>query len=938
MHITHYNISRLVTRIFVIFILFGFLSAPIHSIYASNFSQGINPQDKAELLLEKMTPEEKVGQLFLVTFNGMDTTENSQIFSLITRYDIGGVVLQRKNDNFTDKTSTTVAAYELISSLQDINWQNSQAIPGINTQGNSGNSYIPLFIGISQEGGAGQFSQIITGLSQIPNAMTIGATWNPQLSEENGAILGEELSKLGVNLLLGPSMDVLELPLQEGGEDLGTRVFGGDPYWVGEMGKAYIRGVHQGSGNRIAVMAKHFPGRGGSDRPLDEEVATVQKSLEQLKQIELAPFFAITGAIEDPNENADGLLVSHIRYQGFQGNIRVTTKPVSFDPAALSQILSLPQFTNWRDAGGVIVSDDLGSSAVRKFNDPTMLAFDARQTARSAFLAGNDLLFVDNFTATGDPDSFTSIVNTLNYFTQKYNEDPTFAQRVDASVLKILTLKIKLYPNFTIGGVIPLVSGLDGLDQENQAVLDTAQSSAALINPSPAEMQNVLPDPPSYQERIIFLMDSTEYQQCSTCEKVTTLGADSLKNAILRLYGPTAGNQVIQFRLTTYSLKNVSEWLDNIEPPENLETDLKQADWVVVGLQDGDAKRPYSMAFKRLLTERSEILRNKKVVVFAFNAPYYLDATDISKITAYYALYSKLQPFIDLAARILFQEVSPHSAPPVSIPGVGYELITATAPDPNQLIQLRVDILEETAETITPAASLESAMIQEYKLGDVIPIRTGIILDHNQHPVPDGTLVRFIFRNDADTSTSQQIEATTTNGIARAVYRIPSNGFIEIRVISEPALTSEILQLDIPLGEAAQITAISPSPIPSITPTPSITPIIDETQVPNNENDNSGQPTIWEWLLVILITGIVSALVYTLGRKIYSIRWGVRWAYCSMIGGLTSYIYLTASFPGGEAWLRLTGTSGLMIVVIFCMSLGLAVGVLWHAISGRPGN
>jgi beta-N-acetylhexosaminidase len=339
-----------------------------------------------------------------------------------------------------------------------------------------------------------------------------------------------------------------------------------------------------------------------------------------------------------------------------------------------------------------------------------------------------------------------------------------------------------------------------------------------------------------------------------------------------------------------------------------------------------------------LLTERSEILRNKKVVVFAFNAPYYLDATDISKITAYYALYSKLQPFIDLAARILFQEVSPHSAPPVSIPGVGYELITATAPDPNQLIMLRVDILEETAETITPAASLESAMIQEYKLGDVIPIRTGIILDHNQHPVPDGTLVRFIFRTDADTSTSQQIEATTTNGIARAVYRIPSNGFIEIRVISEPALTSEILQLDIPLGEAAQITAISPSPIPSITPTPSITPIIAETQAPNSENENSGQPTIWEWLLVILITGIVSTLVYTLGRKIHSIRWGVRWAYCSMIGGLTSYIYLTASFPGGEAWLRLTGTSGLMIVVIFSMCLGLAVGVLWHAISGRPGN
>ena len=476
-------------------VIFGFLFAPLHSINANHTSQNNIPLDKAQKLLTQLMPEEKVGQLFLVTFNGTDTSDKSPIFSLISQYGIGGVVLQRKNDNFTDKTPTVNAAHELISSLQDINWQHSLAGAGSGVQNVGDNAYIPLFVGISQEGGGSQYSQIISGLSQLPNEMTIGATWSPDLAEANGEILGDELDKLGVNLLFGPSLDVLELPLQEGGEDLGTRVFGGDPYWVGEMGKAYIRGVHQGSENRIAVMAKHFPGRGGSDRPLDEEVATVQKSLEQLKQIELAPFFAVTGAIEDPNENADGMLVSHIRYQGFQGNIRVTTKPVSFDPAALSQILSLPQFTTWREAGGVIISDDLGSSAVRKFNDPTMLSFDARQTARSAFLAGNDLLFVDNFTASGDPDSFTSIVNTINYFTQKYTEDPTFAQRVDASVLRILTLKYKLYPNFTIKAVIPSPSGLDSINLENQAVMDTAQSSAALINPSSAELQNVLPDP-----------------------------------------------------------------------------------------------------------------------------------------------------------------------------------------------------------------------------------------------------------------------------------------------------------------------------------------------------------------------------------------------------------------------------------------------------------
>ena len=93
----------------------------------------------------------------------------------------------------------------------------------------------------------------------------------------------------------------------------------------------------------LVPVAKHFPGRGSADRPSGDEVATVRKSLEQLKQIELAPFFAVTGNSSDAADRADGLLVSHIRYQGFQGNIRATTKPVSFDQQALTQILALPE-------------------------------------------------------------------------------------------------------------------------------------------------------------------------------------------------------------------------------------------------------------------------------------------------------------------------------------------------------------------------------------------------------------------------------------------------------------------------------------------------------------------------------------------------------------------------------------------------------------------
>ena len=155
----------------------------------------------------------------------------------------------------------------------------------------------------------------------------------------------------------------------------------------------------------------------------------------------------------------DALLVSHIRYQGFQGNIRATTRPVSFDPQAFSQLISLPAFDTWRQDGGVMISDNLGSRAVRRFYDPSGQTFNGPLVARDAFLAGNDLLYLDNFLSSGDADVYTSYMRTLVFFAQKYREDPAFAQRVDQSVLRILKLKYKIYNNSFLGYIHTTKSG-----------------------------------------------------------------------------------------------------------------------------------------------------------------------------------------------------------------------------------------------------------------------------------------------------------------------------------------------------------------------------------------------------------------------------------------------------------------------------------------------
>jgi len=257
--------------------------------------------------------------------------------------------------------------------------------------------------------------------------MAIGATWNPTHAEAVGGVIGEELSELGVNLLLGLSLDVLDTPRPGKPADLGTLSFGGDPYWVGKMGGAFIRGVHSGSEGRVAVVPGHFPGLGAADRPFSEEVSTVQKSLEQLKQIELAPFFAVASA-EDVLDRPDGLLISHIRYRGFQGNIYASTKPVSFDPQALQ----------------------LGVRAVRRFYDPTEQQFNSRRIALEAFLAGNDLLILSHFALSDDWESHVANVQaTIQFFREKYASDPTFQAKVDEAVLRILQLKLDLYGSFS---------------------------------------------------------------------------------------------------------------------------------------------------------------------------------------------------------------------------------------------------------------------------------------------------------------------------------------------------------------------------------------------------------------------------------------------------------------------------------------------------------
>ncbi|MCJ7708333.1 MAG: hypothetical protein MUO38_12035, partial [Anaerolineales bacterium] len=591
------------------------------------------PFDAASDLLSRMTPEERVGQLVLVTFHGSAPRPDDPIFDLIANGHISGVVLRARNDNFVDAPATLATVQALIASLQSAEYAASQQSPSDQEPGSSHVPvYVPLFVGISQEGDGSPYSEILSGMTNIPSEMAIGATWDPTLAQSVGEILGRELEALGFNLLLGPSLDVLEDPRPEGTGDLGVRTFGGDPFWVSLMGEAYITGVHTGSGGRVAVVAKHFPGHGGSDRPRDEEVATVRKSLEELERIELAPFFAVTGAApgEDPG-TTDALLRAHIRYQGFQDNIRATTRPVSLDPQAFEELMALGPLATWRAGGGVTISDSLGSRAIRRFYDPREETFRGHLVARDAFLAGNDLLYLSNFQSTGDPDEATSIRAVLAFFAQKYQEDSLFAQRVDEAVLRILRLKLRLYGgSFAISRVLTREEDLVEIGRGQEVVDQVARAGATLISPTLGELQDRIGAAPRMGERIVFITDVRLASQCSSCQPVPTMDVRALESTVLRLYGPSAAGEVGGWNLASYTMADLAAYLGEpapaslglaITPAETLGEALETAQWLVFSVMGSTETAYGSDALKLLLDRRPDLAQRARLVVFSFGPP-----------------------------------------------------------------------------------------------------------------------------------------------------------------------------------------------------------------------------------------------------------------------------------------------------------------------------
>jgi beta-N-acetylhexosaminidase len=836
-------------------------------------------------LLDSMSVADKVGQLFIVTFQGNDISENSDIATLVRDYRVGGVVMLPANGNFrtspvqantgTSGQKVALNTPQQIARLSDQLQALAMALPRplppppvitgtstttatagatstITTTGQMTETTItqtapigvPLLIGLEWTGDDNSAFYGDDGFTPLPSAMAIGATWTPTLAEKVGEVVGQETQAAGVNLLLGPPLDVLDVPRPGGLGDLGIRSFGGDPFWVGQMGRAFIQGVSTGSGGGVFTAATHFPGQGASDRRPEDEVATVQKSVQQLRQIELAPFVTVAGGgkLSDPGTTSI-MMTSHIRYRGFQGNIRQLTPPISLAPQ-LQDLMALKEFADWRSAGGVLMSDALGVPAVRRYYDPQLQKFPHRQVAQDAFLAGNDLLYLSRFALTDEwPDQFAAIKETILFFQSKYLDDSEFRARVDASVSRILQLKMRLYPGDWKAVAKPHdLSALQNTVGLSASVTTAvARAGVSLIYPGRDELADRMPSPPLRDENIVIFTDARQTRDCATCEPRPLIAPTALQDIMLRLYGPSATGQVLPNRIRSLTFADLNRFLQAAPGAEpDIENAIDNAKWIIFAELDYNPdEAASSAALHTFLAKRSDSLRDKRLVVMAFDAPYYLDTTEVSKLTAYFGIYGKSAPFLETAVRALFREFNPVGAPPVSVTGINYVLLNQLEPAPGQIISLA---------PVGPGNALneKSAAIQ---VGSSIDLETGIIVDHNGHPVPDGTPVDFHLRYPTEALQLAPLTDTTVGGQARIKVTLDRAGELWITAQAGEAQDSTRIVLKVGGDKPGSIATVMPTPTaqptPTATPAPTTTPtaIPSPTPAPTPEPEPPAPPT-----------------------------------------------------------------------------------------------
>ena len=131
--------------------------------------------------------------------------------------------------------------------------------------------------GLRRQAGAGDHLGLNASLPAtcFPTAASVANSWDEQLGEEIGTALAEEAVTMGVNVILGPGLNIKRSPLC--GRNF--EYFSEDPYHAGKMAAAYIRGI-QSQG--IAACPKHFAANSQELRRMANDSVVDERTFREL--------------------------------------------------------------------------------------------------------------------------------------------------------------------------------------------------------------------------------------------------------------------------------------------------------------------------------------------------------------------------------------------------------------------------------------------------------------------------------------------------------------------------------------------------------------------------------------------------------------------------------------------------------------------------------
>lgn len=204
----------------------------------------------------------------------------------------------------------------------------------------------------------------------FPAPISLSATFNPKLARQTGAVIAAEARATGVDMVLGPVLDLAREPRWGRVEE----DFGEDPYLTGLLGLEYVKGA-QGdslqSDHSVVAEPKHFAGHGSPESGVN--MAPVHIGERELRTVMLKSF---EPAIRDGH--AMSVMAAYHEIDGI---------PVTADPYLLKTILR----KEWGFNGFVL--SDLG--AIEKLYSMHHVATTPSDAACMAIRSGVDMQFYD---------------------------------------------------------------------------------------------------------------------------------------------------------------------------------------------------------------------------------------------------------------------------------------------------------------------------------------------------------------------------------------------------------------------------------------------------------------------------------------------------------------------------------------------------------------